>query len=127
MFLDTDAMHLVGKGQPGRTNGFEEVTPPVVDHLGWLRRLEGKAPGLSRGRKRHDPQLAKAGDPLQKFVTDAAHYLTRRDPCDPRPEGVQPFIDPLVPTFDLTGIVDGAGPLSAHGGEQHGHAGANVG
>src|ERR1700684_161149 len=42
-------------------------------------------------------------------------------------EGVEPLVDALIAAFDLVGIVDGADALGADGGEQHRHAGADVG
>src|SRR5437764_9684623 len=46
---------------------------------------------------------------------------------DPRPDGVQSLLDPLVSPIDLMNVVDDALPLRAERGEQQRHAGADVG
>ncbi len=42
-------------------------------------------------------------------------------------EGVEFFVDVLVAAVDLADVVDGAGALGAHGGDEEAHAGADVG
>src|SRR2546423_11238028 len=53
--------------------------------------------------------------------------LTVPRPADPRADGIQPLLDPLVAAIDLMDVVDDALALRAEGGEQQGHAGADVG
>ena len=51
----------------------------------------------------------------------------RRHPGDPGAERVEAFVDPLVAALDLADVVDGARALGAERGEEHRHAGADVG
>src|SRR4029078_5984317 len=44
-----------------------------------------------------------------------------------RPKRSEPGIDLLVPPLDLANVVNSTGAFGGQGGEQHGHAGANVG
>src|SRR4051812_43964136 len=48
-------------------------------------------------------------------------------PFDLGTEGAQPLIDALVAPLDLPDVVDRAGTVGREGGEEHGHAGPDVG
>src|SRR5262245_51948794 len=48
-------------------------------------------------------------------------------PSNPRPDRIQPLLDPLVPAIDLVDVVDLALALRAERGEEQRHAGADVG
>src|SRR5580693_6953742 len=50
-----------------------------------------------------------------------------RHPRDPGAERVEALFDALIAALDLIGVVDGADALGAYRGQQHGHAGADVG
>src|SRR5882757_9949106 len=52
---------------------------------------------------------------------------SRWHPRDLCAERVQPLLDPLIAALDLDGIVDGGGALGANRGQQHRHAGADIG
>src|SRR3954469_8057521 len=42
-------------------------------------------------------------------------------------EGAQPLVDPFVAALDLRHVVDGAFAIRRHRGDEHRHAGADVG
>src|SRR5688500_3055318 len=48
-------------------------------------------------------------------------------PLDVRAEGAEPLVNPLVAALDLPDVLDLALAGGAEGGEEHGHAGADVG
>src|SRR5581483_5820061 len=49
------------------------------------------------------------------------------DPVDLGAECAEALVDALVAAFDLADVVDGALPVRAESGKEHGHAGADVG
>jgi hypothetical protein len=53
--------------------------------------------------------------------------LTKLDALDPGAERAQPLVDGLVATLDLTGVVDRARAFRTAGGQEHRHAGPDVG
>ena len=46
---------------------------------------------------------------------------------DPSPEGGEPLVDPLIPPFDLTDVVDFTRSLRPKSRDEKGHARADVG
>ena len=48
-------------------------------------------------------------------------------PYNGSPQGIQPFIDPLIPAVDLLNVMDDAGSRSTHGRDQQRHPGADIG
>src|SRR4051812_23917052 len=51
----------------------------------------------------------------------------RHRALDARPERAQALVDPLVAAVDLPDVPDLRDAVGAQGGDQHGHAGADVG
>ena len=41
-------------------------------------------------------------------------------------KGIEPLVDPLIATLNLLSVVDPGCPFSAQGGDQHGHACADI-
>ena len=54
-------------------------------------------------------------------------FSPRGDAFDGGAKRVEAFVDAFVAAFDLLGVVDGPGAFGAERGQQHRHAGADIG
>src|SRR6476469_2758265 len=71
------------------------------------------------------PQLWKSG--TSSFGTSLKLVASVVNAGDRGSEGVETVVDAFVSALDLTDVVDEAGALRAESGDQHRHAGADVG
>src|SRR3954467_6403982 len=99
--------------------------------------------GDSLQRPRSKPRPDSAPRPVMPATSPASLHSTSSNrgtgpgtgasvrlsihPFDLGAEGAQPLVDALVAALDLPDVVDRAGAVGRKGGEEHGHAGPDVG